>query len=66
MIERYHFDINNWESKNKITPKVKQNLKQILSKNKIFGVLIQTFGDGGYHSFIHKKKRLRKYIPINA
>jgi hypothetical protein len=64
MIERYNFDILNWESKEKISENGRQKLKQFLKQNKIFGVLVQCFDNKGYHSFIHKKKKLHKYIPI--
>lgn len=65
MIERYNFNILNWESKEKISPEIKQKLKQKLKQNKIFGIVIQAFDNRGYHNFIHKKKKLCKYIPIH-
>jgi hypothetical protein len=64
MIQRYNFDILKWESKEKISENGRKKLQQFLKQNKIFGILVQSFDNNGYYSFIHRKKKLCKYIPI--
>lgn len=56
-------DMNTWKSKQKVSEKLRKKIKQYLNTNKSCAVLIEQFGDNGYHSFIYKKK-LRKYNPI--